>query len=51
MLAPNQKLVLVNDEGDDENSRRSLARVGLDHVEGFLPKGVTAWVNAGMAFI
>ena len=50
MLDPEQKIVLVNDTGDDEDSRRSLARVGLDHIEGFLQKGVAAWVDAGMGF-
>ena len=50
MLAPGQKLVLVNDNGDDEDSRRSLARVGLERIEGFLQKGVAAWVDAGMEF-
>jgi len=51
MLAPEQKLVLVNDKGDDEDSRRSLVRVGLEHIEGFLQMGVSAWVDAGMEFI
>jgi hydroxyacylglutathione hydrolase len=50
MIAPEQRLVLVNDEGDDENSRRSLARVGLDHIGGFLQSGVAAWMDAGMDF-
>ncbi len=50
MLDPEQKLILVNDKGDDEESRRSLARVGLDHIEGFLQKGMAAWVDAGMEF-
>lgn len=48
MIAPEQKLVLVNNTGDDENSRRALAQVGLDHIEGFLQKGVAAWMEVGM---
>jgi hydroxyacylglutathione hydrolase len=48
LLTPDQKLVLVNDRGDDEESRRALARVGLDRIEGFLQKGVAAWTEAGM---
>ena len=50
MLAPEQRLILVNDKGDDEDSRRSLARVGLEHIEGFVQKGMAAWVDAGMDF-
>ena len=50
MLAPEQRLILVNDKGDDEDSRRSLARVGLEQIEGFVQKGMAAWVDAGMDF-
>jgi hydroxyacylglutathione hydrolase len=50
MLAPEQKLILVNDKGDDEDARRSLVRVGLDHIEGFVQNGMDAWVDAGMEF-
>ncbi|HEY5057094.1 MAG TPA: rhodanese-like domain-containing protein, partial [Acidobacteriaceae bacterium] len=50
MLDPNQRLILVDDKGDDEDSRRSLARVGLEQMEGFLQKGMPAWVDAGMEF-
>jgi hydroxyacylglutathione hydrolase len=50
VLAPEQKLVLVNDVGDDEGARRSLTRVGLDQVEGFLEEGMAAWLKAGMDF-
>ena len=48
LIAPEQRLVLVNDKGDDEEVRRSLARVGLEHIEGFLQKGMAAWIDAGM---
>ena len=50
MLDPEQRFVLVNDKGDDEASRRSLVRVGLDHIEGFAQKGMPAWVDAGLSF-
>ena len=50
MIAPEKRLVLVNDRGDDEEARRALARVGLDRVEGFLEKGMPAWVDAGLEF-
>ena len=39
MLDPCQRIVLVNDTGDDEASRRALVRVGLDQIEGFLRPG------------
>lgn len=50
MLDPEQRFILVNDTGDDEASRRSLVRVGLDHIEGFAEKGMAAWVDAGLPF-
>ena len=50
ILGPEQKLILVNDQGDDEEARRSLVRVGLDHIEGFVHKGMAAWIDAGMEF-
>ena len=50
MLDPEQRFVLVNDKGDDEASRRSLVRVGLDHIEGFAQKGMPAWIDSGLEF-
>ncbi len=50
MIAPEERLLLVNDKGDDEEARRSLVRVGLDNIEGFLHKGMPAWIDAGMQF-
>ena len=50
MISPERRLLLVNDSGDDEEARRSLVRVGLDRVEGFLHKGMPAWIDAGMEF-
>lgn len=50
MLDPEQRFLLVNDTGDDEASRRSLVRVGLDHIEGVAQKGMPAWVDAGLEF-
>ena len=43
-----QPMLLVGDEGTQlEDSRRSLFRVGLDQVQGFLRGGMTAWIEAG----
>ncbi len=36
-------IVLVNNSGDDESSRRALVRVGLDNIAGFLAGGMHAW--------
>jgi hydroxyacylglutathione hydrolase len=47
MLNPDSRIVLVSETGDDEQSRRALVRVGLDRVEGFLSKGIAAWIDAG----
>jgi hydroxyacylglutathione hydrolase len=48
IISPEKRLLLVNDKGDDEEARRSLARVGLDQIEGFLQSGMAAWVDAGL---
>lgn len=48
MISPETRLIMVNDKGEDEEAGRSLARVGLDRIEGFLQKGMPAWVEAGM---
>lgn len=51
MLDAGKPILLVGDDGDDEASRRALARVGLDKVEGFLAKGMPAWIEAGLDFV
>ena len=43
----NQKMVLVTDEGKQEESVRRLARVGFENVAGYLEGGVQAWAAAG----
>jgi hydroxyacylglutathione hydrolase len=48
MLDPAQRIVLVSDTGDDEAARRALIRVGLDRIEGFLARGMPAWLDAGL---
>jgi len=50
ILSPEQRLLLVSDKGDDEEARRSLARVGLERIEGSLQNGMPGWVDAGMEF-
>lgn len=50
MLDSGKRILLVNDKGDDEASRRALTRVGLDKIEGFLLKGMPTWIDAGFDF-
>jgi hydroxyacylglutathione hydrolase len=43
----NQKLVLVTQIGKEEETVKRLARVGYDHVLGYLNGGFETWRNAG----
>lgn len=40
-------IVLINNTGDDESSRRALVRVGLDSIAGYLAGGMPAFTAAG----
>ena len=42
-----QPLLLVTDEGSEEEAITRLARVGFDHVMGYLKGGFEAWKEAG----
>lgn len=50
LLDSSSQIVLINDAGDDEQSRHALMRVGLDGVLGFLAGGMPAWIAAGLDF-
>jgi len=50
LLDPDHSLVLIGDEGDAEESRRALVRVGLDRILGHLDHGMAAWIAAGCDF-
>lgn len=50
LLDSKSRIVLVSEQGDDEDSRRGLVRVGLDNIAGFLKAGMPAWINAGLPF-
>jgi glyoxylase-like metal-dependent hydrolase (beta-lactamase superfamily II)/rhodanese-related sulfurtransferase len=43
----NQRILLITDEGREEEVIIRLARVGLDHTIGYLAGGFTAWKSAG----
>jgi glyoxylase-like metal-dependent hydrolase (beta-lactamase superfamily II)/rhodanese-related sulfurtransferase len=44
----NQRIVLVTEIGKEEETVKRLARVGYDHVEGYLMGGFDTWKNAGL---
>ncbi len=41
-------IVLIHNSGDDEPSRRSLVRVGLDNIAGYLAGGMHVWTAANL---
>lgn len=43
----NQQIVLITDEGREEEAVIRLARVGYDNTLGYLKGGITAWKQAG----
>lgn len=43
----NQEIVLITEEGKEEETVKRLARVGYDHVLGYLKGGVKAWISSG----
>jgi len=43
----NQPIVIVCDEGKEEETVRRLARVGYDNTLGYLDGGIAGWQNAG----
>jgi glyoxylase-like metal-dependent hydrolase (beta-lactamase superfamily II)/rhodanese-related sulfurtransferase len=47
LLPYDKDILLVTDEGKEEESMIRLARVGFDRVIGFLEGGFTAWKNSG----
>ncbi len=51
LLDPAMRVVLINDSGNDEESRRALVRVGLDNIAGYLAKGMPAWIDDGFDFV
>ena len=42
-----QELLIITDEGQEEETIKRLARVGYDHVIGYLKGGFEAWKEAG----
>lgn len=47
LLPYDQPLILVTEEGKEQESIIRLARVGIDNVQGYLKGGLVAWKDAG----
>ncbi len=47
ILDINQKIILLADEGREQEVVKRLARVGYDNSQGYLKGGFEAWINAG----
>ena len=47
ILDLNQKIVIIAQDGEEEEVVTRLSRVGYDHTIGFLKGGIDAWVNEG----
>jgi glyoxylase-like metal-dependent hydrolase (beta-lactamase superfamily II)/rhodanese-related sulfurtransferase len=47
LLPFDQRIVLVTQEGREEETIIRLARVGFENVEGYLKGGIEAWIKAG----
>ena len=48
-IAPDARIVLVTDAGKETEAIERLARIGYDHVQGYLQGGMDTWLNAGRA--
>ncbi len=44
--ADHQKIILITEKGKEEETVKRLARVGYDHVLGYLNGGFETWINA-----
>jgi hydroxyacylglutathione hydrolase len=50
LLDAKRPIALIGEQGDDEESRRALVRVGLDALIGYLDGGMARWIDAGLEF-
>ena len=41
-------IILVAEDGQEEEARKRLSRVGIDRVEGYLADGIAGWAAAGL---
>jgi hydroxyacylglutathione hydrolase len=47
LLEPAKPIVLIGDPAELDSARRSLIRVGLDNIRGYLSGDIAAWIDAG----
>ncbi|MDO1449263.1 MBL fold metallo-hydrolase [Rhodocytophaga aerolata] len=47
LIPMEQQILLITDEGREEEAVTRLSRVGYDHTIGYLKGGFTAWIEAG----
>jgi hydroxyacylglutathione hydrolase len=47
IISPERPIVLISEDGNTEESRRALIRVGLDHIRGWLT--ISEWILSGGA--
>jgi hydroxyacylglutathione hydrolase len=50
LLDPTKQIILIGNGGSEQEARRSLVRVGLDNIIGYLDKGIATWIEAGLPF-
>ncbi len=50
LIDPEKQIVLITEDGDNEEARRALVRVGLDLIVGHLDGGMPRWIDAGLEF-
>lgn len=48
LLDPAKPIVLISENGENTEARKSLIRVGLDNIRGSLAGGMPAWIEAGL---
>lgn len=50
LIPPNSQILLVTDEGKEREAIERLARIGYDHVMGYLGGGITTWFASQQAY-
>lgn len=50
VVSPKADIILVVDKGREEEAVERLARIGYDHITGFLEGGMHAWFAEGIAY-
>lgn len=48
LLDPAKPIILISENGENTEARKSLVRVGLDNIRGSLAGGMPAWIEAGL---